>query len=480
MKHWTKILIAGVIPGALILLLSLILFLCWRRRGRVSTSTARPFTTDPSAASRSEKLEAGLTKFHLSPIKFDSKNSLRFHQLHHHHHHPNPDQLPSFHWDDHPRLITEAVENGWLRFAFHGRSSLPSLRSPQLRWGFCAVCDGGKQRDSADINWEIPQGSSEFMQTVTLNPGVHQTSGDDELPCSIARMSLPLPGPSLPTSSFPQEAYFEISILYLESPPPPRLHRNSKRSKVGGAPASSEGDRVKLIQENSSEAPTESGNGGGGVVEFASPIRSIEESKPNTGNAVVSLGLSIGGSSQASRMRPGTYSGSIGFHSDGSVCLDGKKLVFESEGGEWTGVNRVIGCGFNPSKKLVFLTVDSELVHVIHCNSDVYKHPLYPVIAANAQVMALVNLGQCAFKYAPANARRTTNPCFIRSSPDVTASIAGYEDSRELFSVGRLETDWYDIMMKSKNRSSSKTSIANGDESTADAESDLFEIALHS
>lgn len=156
--------------------------------------------------------------------------------------------------------------------------------------------------------------------------------------------------------------------------------------------------------------------------------------------------------------------------------------MFESEAAQWNGVNKVIGLGYNPSKQMVFLTIDSELVRVIHCNSDIYKHPLYPVISANTEVMVLINLGQSAFKYAPANARRTTNPCFIRSSPDVTVStIAGnYEDSRELFSVGRLESDWYDIMMKSKNKGSTKTSVGNGDESIADADSDLFEISLQS
>lgn len=161
------------------------------------------------------------------------------------------------------------------------------------------------------------------------------------------------------------------------------------------------------------------------------------------------------------------------------------KLVFESEKAEWAEVNRVIGCGFDPSKKKVFFTVDSELKHVIHCNSDTYKAPLFPLISANADAMLLVNLGQSKFKYEPANARRTPNPCFIRSSSvDGGANTIGYEDSRELFSMGRIDSEWGDAVKKSQSSSSSKKSNVNynNDGSTVtdvDADSDLFEISLH-
>ncbi|PKU86847.1 hypothetical protein MA16_Dca027927 [Dendrobium catenatum] len=60
---------------------------------------------------------------------------------------------------------------------------------------------------------------------------------------------------------------------------------------------------------------------------------------------------------------PGTFPRSIGFHFDGSVYLDGRKL--ESEKEEWADVNRVIGCGFAPRKKNVLFTVDSQVVHVL-------------------------------------------------------------------------------------------------------------------
>jgi len=171
----------------------------------------------------------------------------------------------------------------------------------------------------------------------------------------------------------------------------------------------------------------------------------------------------------------------------------GLKLVSESEKTDWAGVNRVIGCGFNPSKKKVFFTVDSELVHVIKCNSDAFKNPLYPILSSNSDVMVLVNLGQAAFKYAPANAHRTPNPCFIRSSPSCNGGSAiGYEDSRELFSMGRIDYDWLDDDKRSKSagntnsknscRSSRKGSGNWEDASVAvdiDGESDLFEISLN-
>lgn len=178
---------------------------------------------------------------------------------------------------------------------------------------------------------------------------------------------------------------------------------------------------------------------------------------------------------------PGTFLGSIGFHSDGSVYLDGRKLVFESEKAEWADVNRVIGCGFAPRKKKVFFTVDSQLVHAIRCSSDAYSSPLYPVLAADADAMILVNLGQAPFKYAPANVTRVQNPCFLRL-PSGVRPPAGSIHSGELFPVYRIEADETEHGKKSKNQnnyysSSSKKSNGYLDDGL-EAESDLFEISL--
>ncbi|EHA8590427.1 hypothetical protein COCNU_scaffold018569G000010 [Cocos nucifera] len=455
MGPWIKIL-ALVLPAAIILLLVSVLIF-WCRRSLVSKTT--PQFLETGTKSKNESLQAALAKLRLSyKSSSSSKAGLHFQYLHHHHHndrHPVvAGQQPLFKWDDHPRLITEAVENGWSRFAFTSRPSLASARpTPSSLWGLCAVCDGGTQTET---DWEVPLGSSEFMQTVRLNP-----SGDnDPAVWWSVRMALPLPGPPLGGSSFPQEAYFEITILYLQQQ------------------QQEEDDRVKLIEENSSDgqsdalihATEKAACGNSRIQEPGTVIKEESRGRGDSG-PLVSLGLTIGGP-PSSRSSPGTYSGSIGFHSNGM------KLVLESEKTEWTEVNRVIGCGFEPGRKKVFFTVDSQLIHVIYCNSEPYRSPLYPILAASVGVMVLVNLGQSKFKYAPANAHRTPNPCFMRSvSADCGATVVGYEDSQELFSMGRIDSDWLDAAKQSN--SGKKGTDGGGVATDVDAESDLFEIALH-
>lgn len=151
------------------------------------------------------------------------------------------------------------------------------------------------------------------------------------------------------------------------------------------------------------------------------------------------------------------------------------KLVFESEKAEWIGADKVIGCGFDPRQKKVFFTLDSELMHVIHCQSEGFGTPLYPTLAANIDIQVLVNFGQSAFKYAPANAQRTPNPCFI--APLVNSPTLSYDDSKELFSMGRIDSQWL-------NRSATKGSHnSNGNyfrtmDFDEESEADLFEIVL--
>nr|XP_010909184.1 uncharacterized protein LOC105035338 [Elaeis guineensis]XP_029117759.1 uncharacterized protein LOC105035338 [Elaeis guineensis] len=471
MEPWIKIL-ALVLPAAIILLLvSVLIFWCRRSRRRHLVSKTTPQFLETRTKSKNESLQAALAKLHLSyKSRSSSKASLRFQHLHHHHHndhHPVvAGQQPPFKWDDHPRLISEAVENGWSRFALTSRPSLASARlTPSPLWGLCAVCDGGTQ---AETEWEVPLGSSEFMQTVRLNP-----SGDnDPTVWWSVRMALPLPGPPLGGSSFPQEAYFEITILYLQP------HQQLQQQE--------EDDRVKLIEENSIEgqsdavihATEKAARGNSRIQEPGTVIKEESRGRGDSG-PLVSLGLTVGGP-PPTRSSPGTYSGSIGFHSNGSVYLDGMKLGLESEKTGWTEVNKVIGCGFDPGRKKVFFTVDSQLIHVIYCNSEPYRSPLYPILAASVDVMVLVNLGQSKFKYAPANAHRTPNPCFMRSaSADCGATDVCYEDSRELFSMGRIDSDWLDAA-KQSNSGKNGRNDGGGVAIDVDAESDLFEIALHS
>ncbi|CAN0873145.1 hypothetical protein LINGRAHAP2_LOCUS10298, partial [Linum grandiflorum] len=87
----------------------------------------------------------------------------------------------------------------------------------------------------------------------------------------------------------------------------------------------------------------------------------------------------------------------------------------------------------------------------------------------------LVNLGQSAFSYDPANAHRTPNPCFIRPLVNSAAALGYDEDSKELFSMGKIDSQWL-------NRSATKyprINIKETDEGE-ESEAELFEIVLES
>ncbi|GJN21584.1 hypothetical protein PR202_gb09071 [Eleusine coracana subsp. coracana] len=160
------------------------------------------------------------------------------------------------------------------------------------------------------------------------------------------------------------------------------------------------------------------------------------------------------------------------------------KLVYESEKSSWAGVDKVVGCGFDPAKRKVFFTVDGHLVHAVSCNAEAFSSPLYPVLASSFDVMALVNLGQGKFRYAPANAWRTANPCFVRAASGGDGRGSGGsqlglgldfdDDSGDLFSMGRVDSGWMEASRMSKSRKEG-SGVPAGD---LDAESDLFEISL--
>lgn len=232
-----------------------------------------------------------------------SKSSLRFHQLYHDAIAPvEPEEITSFSWGQHPELITEATENGWSRFAFNDMLYR-----------------------SGSGSWEAPPGSSELMQAVRINPadtggGNSNYNTDHSNLLSGVRMWLPLPGPVLTGLPFPQEAYFEVSIIYLK---PHEEHKHkwyARASKRAKDPV--EGDRSRLIDSASSrvddaiKAIRE---------QVAEKKREEEEEKKGHKNrhAVISMGLSAK-VRMAKPGLPGMYPGSIGFHSDGSVYLDGK------------------------------------------------------------------------------------------------------------------------------------------------------------
>ncbi|XAR61915.1 hypothetical protein NMG60_11016465 [Bertholletia excelsa] len=361
---------------------------------------------------------------------------------------------PLFSWADHPSLVTDAVENGWSQFAFtNGQApSPPSIRSTLL--GACAAGDRGREM-GVEISWEVCHGSADFMQKIKLNSGSKKISSDRFF---AIRAALPLPGPPLASSSFPHEAYFEITILSPEEDDHDPFGNGRKIRKI-------EGDKIKLIHEN----PNAKAN-----------LKEPKHGRKDDGNAKVgisSIGLTREGSPPLKL--PGSYHGSVGFNSDGSVFLDGIKLVLESDEQKWGKPNKVVGCGYNPNQRKVFFTVDSELVHAINCKSEEFSTPLYPTLASNTETSILVNFGQRVFEYAPANLQRTPNPCFI--GPLANSPSLGYEDSKELFSMGRIDSQWL-------NRSTTRTGLSHntnlsrskGLDFDVESESDLFEIALDS
>nr|KYP48310.1 hypothetical protein KK1_030002 [Cajanus cajan] len=408
---------------------------------------------EANSLTRMEALQAGIAKLH---HQFDHKSKNKGNNFYVFHNGVSR-RGHLFNWDDHPYLVVDAVENGWSRFAFTNYKSnmaTPSKRSTATLLGACAAGENGRESE-AEISWEVCNGSAEYMQKIRLNPGLklkkvlHTNNSSSMIVASVIRTSLPLPGPALGNHAFPQEAYFEITIL---------CSRVGDHESVGKR----EGEKTKLLVED--------GSNGVGDLDMVEDVKLDR----NEGGAVMfSLGLTAGGG--VPLRVPGSYPRSIGFNSNGSVFLEGMKLVTESEKAQWVGRDRVIGCGFDPRHKKVFFTLDSELVHVIHCQSEEFATPLCPTLAANIDILVLVNFGQSAFKYAPANAQRTPNPCFVAPLVNSPGATLGYDDSKELFSMGRIDSQWL-------NRSANKGNHPNGNNTLVldfdESEADLFEIVL--
>ncbi|KAI7738547.1 hypothetical protein M8C21_004046 [Ambrosia artemisiifolia] len=372
-----------------------------------------------------------------------------------------------FNWSDNPTLVTEAVENGWSRFAFTAFASSPSVSKNSV-FGYCGPTGDGTGNKPVETGWEVCEGSTEFVQIIRFNSG---RTGSGTM--AVVKSALPLPGPALNTSAFPQDAYFEITILSL-------FEDEITGLSLG---VNSEGEKIKLIENNQGKVSSESlvhvkstggGFGKGEELKGWSGGKDIVEGvKVEKLGVVLSVGFAGGGSMPVKV--PGSYPGSIGFNSDGSIYLEGVKLTNELESEEWGKVEKVIGCGYNPSQRKVYFTVDSKLVREVYCMTEEFETPLYPVLAANSNVTVLVNFGQSVFKYTQANLHRTPNPCFVGQS--ASSPIIGSEDSRELFSMGRIDAHWLD---RSTKRNAQYFGSVNRGMSDYDefSEGDLFEIVL--
>lgn len=226
---------------------------------------------------------------------------------------------PLFSWADHPSLVTDAVENGWSGFAFVTHAEVPQPSRSALL-GLCGAADVGLD-PGPDIGWEVCPGSADFVQKIRLNPGVRRansasTAGSNHhhnhrhqpfSALSVIKTSLPLPGPPLGNSSFPQEAFFEIAIVGF----------NDRHESSGGRVK--EGEKTKLIQESSNLRSNS---------ESLVHIVKIDELGLNVRDdckreaVAASVGLTVGGALPLKH--PGSYPGSIGINSTGSVYLDGK------------------------------------------------------------------------------------------------------------------------------------------------------------
>ncbi|KAL0360914.1 UNVERIFIED_CONTAM: hypothetical protein Sradi_3775900 [Sesamum radiatum] len=420
MIGWLHVSLVAVSAAFLALVLLIILKRCFRRKAR------QDFVA--SDAERGQNLQTGIARLHqVSPHHHDGSKKTNYNYLFRR----GVSTKTAFSWADHPSLVTDAVENGWSRFAFTAFTSSPSVKSARSLLGVCG--DPGNE-PNMEVGWEVCEGSADFMQKIRLNPNLKKmvtiSNPSSTGAVSVIRAALPLPGPNLGNSSFPQEAYFEITIVSCNENDVDQFADREKKGK-------SEGDRIKLIGEdfNAKNSPDSLSHVASSHSQRKNKIEELKPGKQDGKIEAVSVSVGLTGGGPLLLKIPGSYPGSIGFNSSGSVYLDGSKLVFESEKDEWGTSETVIGCGYNPTQKKVFFTIDSQLVHEIHCKTEEFGTPLYPTIAANADITVLVNLGQSPFRFVPANLGRTPNPCFV--APLGTSPALGYEDdSKELFSMG--------------------------------------------
>ncbi|XP_051139805.1 uncharacterized protein LOC127257429 [Andrographis paniculata] len=339
---------------------------------------------------------------------------------------------PPFRWLDHPSLVTEAAENGWSRFSF---VAPPAKSSTSV---LAACRDGGIAPRVVELGREVRRGSDDFMQRVRLIPTAKKIAA--------VRMALPLPGPDLGNSSFPPEAYFEITVMSQSGAEKGGLGEDGYERKRGDL------EVVKIGKLGEGVKVGSHGRGGNGEI-------------------VLSLGVTVNGEEDVRLQVAGSYRRSVGFTSNGSVYLDGTKVADGSRE-EWGMPNSVVGCGYNPREKKVLFTLNSQLVHEIDCKTEEFAWPLYPILTANVDTTVLVNLGQSPFEFSPANSYRTPNPCFIgHNSP--------YEDSKDLFSLGRIDSRWQ--LQRSATRSNNNTVSSLRDlQFDHESDGDLFEIVLES
>lgn len=308
MTTWVLI-VTIAIPSFTVIVFALLLGLrILRRRRRWRLQSGRSLSETGVANS----LATGIATLQQSYREPGGKDGMCFPHLYSYHgnktdgpfRHANHQAHHAFHWDDYRDLVSEAEQHGWSRFSFSGNY----LVGFPLSHGELSATQA-----STTINTGP---SSEFMQAVRLNPtglsAKRNRQGKRQYYCSVW-MDLPLPGPQLSEdTSFPQNSYFEITVLYLQSSA--STQSASQRSLTPGIfDTGHEGD-VELDTDEEEE---------GQLREWEdSPIHKKHSAAEDDNRGVVFLGLTRGGF--APEKKPGKYSGSISFNSDGSLYLQGK------------------------------------------------------------------------------------------------------------------------------------------------------------
>ncbi|GLJ29942.1 hypothetical protein SUGI_0591960 [Cryptomeria japonica] len=318
--------------------------------------------------------------------------------------------VEAFRWDHHPSLVAEILEHGWTTFAFtYNYFNREKNKHSPLS---CGLCRGAESEP--EISWE-PVSGSNLMQKIRLNPACASSE------FVSLHTALPLPGPALGSLGFPQESYFEITIIS-EGSADDKVFYNS----MGFEDGVDDDDGVNLLHLVNSDPKIAPGEGLR-LSDVAGSNKNVSAGQRKGKERVIAVGQGASGSCACTM--PGLDLGSVGFYSTGAVLLNGQRPAgSEEEMHKWGNVGSVIGCGFEPARS-----------------------PLYPTIAANYDVTVLVNFGQRSFCYEDANSRRVTDP----------SSLNCLEDSREFFSIERIDPLWLADKMP-----------------TEPDESDLFEITL--
>ncbi|KAJ7567169.1 hypothetical protein O6H91_02G134700 [Diphasiastrum complanatum] len=402
-----------------------------------------------------------------------------------------------FEWTKHPSQMADALDRGWTAFALSYSCIPPGPSVSPMPWN---ICTKGSLDEAflPEIHWGITGPGAELVQLIRLNPRVGLQ--ESFLPSvQTLQSALPLPGPSFEPNSFPQEAYFELTILSNGT----GQKRNSFSYEVYV-----EDDRLILIPDNISSSMIESSAEGENYNCFsvdnfdsdansdqktaaskellekrghqvglpteddAKHIQSSGETMKEINTRVIAVGLTA--ESASSFHLPGTYWGSIGFQSNGKILLNGTSCTqegskFYAERRFETTVNTTLGCGYYPPSKKVFFTLNGELMAEVIGTESEFGQPLYVAVGSNFDTTVMVNFGQAPFVYGPANNQRAANPSGWKPFLKFSKSR---ENSGDFFTMSTVDSRPSDSTTFEETEHSHAFSVTDS--------SDCFEIVLES